>query len=65
MLELEKRQEEIVQALDLNKNQASNQLEATPNDSNEQTIEENETISAEEPARTQAPVRRRRHGVRV
>ena len=63
--ELEKRQEEIVQALDLNKNQAPDQLDATPNEDNEETVEHNQTMSAEETVRTQAPVRRRSHGVRV
>src|SRR5437667_219921 len=63
--ELERRQEEIVQALDLNKNQASDQLDATPNEDNEETVDENQTTSAEETVRTQAPVRRRSHGVRV
>jgi hypothetical protein len=59
--QLAKRQQEIVQALDLTKNQAANQLEVAPNESDEQT--EKETQSVNTPA--QAPVRRRSRGVRV
>ena len=62
VLELEKRQDEIVQTLDLNKNQAPNQLETSQT---ELTIEQNESMSAEKPTRVRARLRRHNHGVKV
>ncbi|MBI3408736.1 MAG: DEAD/DEAH box helicase [Planctomycetes bacterium] len=62
---LQKRQQEILGKLDLNKNQAPNQLEAAAGEDNTEKLEVGETVAPAETKPVQKPTRRRHHGVKV
>ena len=57
LLTLEKRQEEIVQALDLNKNQAPEQLQATPREEIDNTVAVKETVEIKSKRRHSIAIR--------